>query len=104
MKISTKNGGGNLIYMIRYNNNKFETKEDKNTNQCVDLIMETIEEMFGENENYQDILQELGKRLNNKSKFENEYEEEQLDDDTRREMFNYLKRQLLNSLDDFDLK
>lgn len=103
MKISTKNGGGNLIYMIRYNN-KFETKEDKNTNQCVDLIMETIEEMFGENENYQDILRELGKRLNDKSKFENEYEEGQLNDDTRREVFDYLRKRLLSSLDDFDLK
>lgn len=103
MKISTKNGGGNLIYMIRYNN-KSKTKEDKNTNQCVDLIMETIEEMFGENENYQDILRELGKRLNDKSKFENEYEEGQLNDDTRREMFDYLRKRLLSSLDDFDLK
>lgn len=89
--------------MIRYND-KFKTREDKNTNQCVDLIMETIEEMFGESENYQDILRELGKRLNDKSKFENEYEEEQLDDNTRREIFNYLRNQLLNRLDDPDFK
>ena len=88
--------------MIKYNN-KFKAREDRNINQCVDLIMETIEEMFGENENYQGILQELGKRLNDKSKFENEYEEGQLDDDTRtREALEYLKKQLLNSLDNFD--
>lgn len=89
--------------MIRYND-KFKTREDKNTNQCVDLIMETIEEMFGESENYQDILRELGKRLNDKSKFENEYEEGQIDDDTRKEIFNYLRNQLLNRLDDPDFK
>lgn len=94
--------------MIRYN--KFEAREDKNINQCVDLIMETIEEMFGENENYQGILQELGKRLNDKSKFkneylENEYREEQLDDDARtKEALDYLKERLLSSLDELDFK
>jgi hypothetical protein len=88
--------------MIRYNNNnKFEARENKNVNQCVDLIMETIEEMFGENENYQDILQELEKRLNDKSKFENMYEEEK-ESVARTEAFKYLREQLLNSLDDFD--